>query len=247
VKNKFGIDGMTCESCVKTVSQIIGQIPGVQNVQISLTKKSADIESSGELTVETVANVLKHLPKYTVKSEPSQAATSAVTGMQTKDSMLKTYKPLILIFTYVFLVATSYQIFQKEFNFNLLMNHIMAGFFIGLSFFKFLNLKAFAESFSSYDPIAQRFLGYGYVYPFVEILLGLMFVSGIGLPAANLITIIILTATTLGVIQRLKSKSQIQCACAGAGFNLPLSSVTVFENVIMVLMAVYGLLRMNYL
>jgi hypothetical protein len=121
----------------------------------------------------------------------------------------------------------------------------MAGFFLGLSFFKFLNLKAFSESFSSYDPIAQRFLNYGLVYPFIEFILGLMFISGKVLMIANAITIFILVVTTIGVVKKLQSKSQFQCACLGTTFSLPLSSVTVFENALMIMMAVYSLVIMT--
>ncbi len=121
----------------------------------------------------------------------------------------------------------------------------MAGFFIGLSFFKFLDLNSFAEAFSNYDPLAQRISGYGRVYPFIELILGLMFISEVGFLGANIITIVILSVTTFGVIKRLQSKSKIQCACAGAGFNLPLSYVTVFENLAMIIMALYGLVKLS--
>ncbi len=127
------------------------------------------------------------------------------------------------------------------FDSHLFMNHLMAGFFIGLSFFKFLDLKAFAESFSSYDPIAQRWLNYGYIYPFIELTIGLMFIASLALPLANALTIFILSASTIGVYKRLQSKSAFQCACLGTTFNLPLSNVTIAENLMMILMATYAL------
>ncbi len=239
--NKFTIEGMTCEACVEKVTEKLKAIPQVQSVIVDLKGKTAVIESQNGINLDQAKAVLKDLPKYKVNGISSLAAPTSLV----EESKLKTYKPLILIFTYILLVSASYQVYQGSFHFHLFMNHIMAGFFIGLSFFKFLDLKSFAESFSSYDPIAQRFLSYGFVYPFIEIVLGLMFISGISLSTANLITIIVLTATTFGVIKRLQSKSKIQCACAGAGFNLPLSYVTVFENIAMILMAIYGLVKLS--
>lgn len=241
--NKFTVEGMTCESCVKKVTEQLKTIPDVQNVNVSLKEKTASIDSYHGVSLAVASAALQSLPKYKVHDEfAAITKTSKFSDLDQKESALKTYKPLILIFTYVFLVAIGYQFYQKVFHFHLFMNHIMAGFFIGLSFFKFLDLKSFAESFSSYDPLAQRFLSYGFIYPFIEMALGLMFISGIGLVVANSVTIIVLTATTVGVVQRLRSKSKIQCACAGAGFNLPLSSVTVVENLIMIVMAINAIL-----
>ena len=121
------------------------------------------------------------------------------------------------------------------------MNHLMAGFFIGLSFFKFLDLKSFATAFANYDPIAKKWKPYGAIYPFVELTLGFLFIADKFLNFANVMTIVVLTATTIGVYNKIKSKSNFQCACLGAGFNLPLSNVTIFENLAMVAMASIGL------
>lgn len=103
------------------------------------------------------------------------------------------------------------------------MNHVMAGFFIGWSFFKFLNLKAFAESFAGYGPLAKKCLLYDLMYPFIELGLRILFVSATNLLAANLVAIFILAITKFDVVKKLRMKSKLICACAGAGFRLPLS------------------------
>lgn len=240
--NKFIIEGMTCESCVQKITEKLKTIPHVQSVKVSLADKTATLESHHELALGDVKESLKSLSKYTVHGINDDDTKSVeLSKVDSEESKFKTYKPLILIFTYIFLASLSFQIYQGRFDLHIFMNHIMAGFFIGLSFFKFLDLKAFAESFSSYDPIAQRFLGYGLVYPFIELMLGLGFISQVGLRYANVLTIVLLGTTTVGVIKRLQSKSKFQCACLGSGFNLPLSYVTVFENVVMIVMAAYGL------
>ena len=91
----------------------------------------------------------------------------------------------------------------------------------------------FTYNFSNSGPDT----GYG---PFIELALGFLFISGKFLQIASVMTILILAVTTVGVIQRLKSKSQFQCACLGAVFSLPLSYVTVFENGAMIFMASLG-------
>lgn len=235
LKHEYRIQGMTCESCVKTITERLLALPEVTSVNTSLAKKTTEITAGRNIDLSEVKKALADLPKYTV----SNLATTIV---ENKKSWFETYKPLLIVFVFIILVSSAYQISLDQFDLHLFMNHIMAGFFIGLSFFKFLDLKAFAESFSSYDPVAQRWMNYGYIYPFIELVLGLLFISGQALVFANVITVIILTVTTMGVYKRLRSPSPFQCACLGTTFSLPLSNLTIGENVVMIVMALYSLL-----
>lgn len=238
----YTINGMTCESCVKTVTDKISSIPNVTSVQVSLKERTAEILSSRKIELVELKQALLENPKYSVVEHQVRPTANNVAASEVKQSILKTYKPLITVFIFILLTSLAQQVNIGAFNIPLFMNHIMAGFFIGLSFFKFLDLKAFSESFSSYDPLAQRWLFYGKAYPFVELLLGLLFIAGRGLGFANTATAIVLTLTTYGVYKRLKSKSKFQCACLGTSFNLPLSNVTITENLVMILMALVNLI-----
>lgn len=237
-KSTFTIEGMTCQACVKTVAEKISSISEVISTEVSLENSTVKILANRKVGIQEVASALFSSPKYKVSKYSAQTVPTQVVKTE---SILNTYKPLITVFSYILLTSVSYQIYQGRFDLHLFMNHIMAGFFLGLSFFKLLGLRAFAESFSGYDPLAKRWLNYGYIYPFIELILGLMFVSQLALPLASLMTILILTITTIGVYKKLQSKSKFQCACLGTTFNLPLSNVTVFENVAMILMAGYSL------
>ncbi len=239
--NVYFIDGMTCQSCVKTITEHISDIDGVLFAKVNLENKEVQIGADRNISLEQVSAALIDLPKYAVKNVKTNI-NLVKPSTQFEVSLLKTYKPLIIVFAFIFLVSLAYQVSLGAFNIHLFMNHIMAGFFIGLSFFKFLDLKAFAESFSGYDPVAQRWLNYGYVYPLVELLLGLLFIAGKALIFANAVTTIVLTLTTYGVYKRLQSKSAFQCACLGTSFNLPLSNVTIAENLVMIAMGAYSLL-----
>ena len=243
IVSRFKIDGMTCMSCVAKVTAELEKLPSVESVKVDLNEKSATLNSEHAIQLPAVQNTLAGFSKYSVLefSENSKSKMVSQPSEVLTVSKFKTYKPLIILFSYVFLVSLSYQLFQKNFNAPLLMNHIMAGFFIGLSFFKMLDLKSFAESFAGYDPLAKKWRGYSLAYPFIELGLGLLFITAIMPIIANGVTVFILATTTYGVIKKLRSKSKLLCACAGAGFSLPLSGVTVFENAIMILMAVYNL------
>lgn len=248
IATKFSVKGMTCQSCVETVTAAFKSIQNVSAVEMNLSAGSATLHSSEPISLQAVKKSLADKPKYSVENFSVQpiniAKTESEYSLPNSPSKFDTYKPLIIVFVFVLLVSLAYQIFASSFQFQIFMNHMMAGFFIGLSFFKFLNIKAFAESFSGYDPIAKKFLSYGLVYPFIELLTGLLFISGKFLFIANIITVVILSVTTLGVIKRLQSKTQFQCACLGTTFSLPLSNVTIFENVVMISMAAFNVLRL---
>ena len=92
-------------------------------------------------------------------------------------SRLETFKPLILIFLFISGVSVIATIEGGQINPMKWMNYFMAGFFITFSFFKFLDLRAFADSYSMYDLLAKRVRTYGFVYPFIELALGIAYMT----------------------------------------------------------------------
>jgi len=123
------------------------------------------------------------------------------------------------------------------------MLDFMGLFYVVFSFFKLLDLKGFPESFKMYDPIAKVIPLYGWVYPFIEVALGVMFLMRIETPIALIITLIVLGITTIGVTKTLLDKKSIQCACLGTALKLPMTKATFIENSIMIVMAIVMLIK----
>ncbi|MFB1039403.1 MAG: heavy metal transporter, partial [Polaribacter sp.] len=115
--------------------------------------------------------------------------------------------------------------------------------YIVFSFFKMLDLNGFKMSFGMYDPIAKKVPFYGKIYPFIETLLGLMFLMRFEIDIALIGTLIILGVTTIGVTRALLDRKSIRCACLGTALKLPMTEATFIENAIMILMAVLMLLN----
>lgn len=159
-----------------------------------------------------------------------------------QDYLSKKYLPIycflvltiLLSLTYIFIFTT-----PSLMNF---MSAYMSFFFLIFGGIKLFNLKGFAKMFSTYDLIAERFPTWGYVYPFVEIILGLLYLNYPHTPLINVFTAILMAITSLGIYRHLKTGKVSQCACLGGFFNVPLSWVTFWENFIMLLMALYMLL-----
>tara|TARA_B100000530_G_scaffold128859_1_gene80513 strand:- start:538 stop:837 length:300 start_codon:yes stop_codon:yes gene_type:complete len=98
-----------------------------------------------------------------------------------------------------------------------------------------------------YDPIAKTFPFYGWMYPFIETILGLLFLLRIQLFISLCVTITILGITTVGVTRSLMNKSNIQCACLGTALKLPMTKATFIENFIMIIMAVWMIISSNFI
>lgn len=227
MKQTYNIDGLTCQGCVKSASKILGEIQGVGNVQISLEKKEALIESNGfDLDY---AN--SKLGKYQLSS------IANLTSLKKDKVTLSTYKPLLLVIGFLILVSLLAQFNSGTFNMELWMRHFMGGFFLAFSFFKFLDLEGFANSFKNYDLLAKTIPGWAILYPFVELILGIGYLINFNPLIVNLSAILILGIGTIGVVKAVFDKKSIQCACLGTGFNLPMTTVTIVENGVMILMA----------
>ena len=95
-----------------------------------------------------------------------------------------------------------------------------------------------------YDPVAKILPKYGLVYPFIELALGLCFLMQFQIMPALIFTIVILGITIVGVTKSLLSKQSIKCACLGSVLNLPMTKATFIENTIMIVMAIFMILKL---
>ena len=231
----YTITGMTCTSCMAKVKSSLEQHPEVASAKISLEQKTATLQMSSDLKIETLQQLFGKDSKYVI---------SPVLKNEMKDkseSFLATYQPLLLIFLFIVMTTVIASFRDGQFDTMLWMRNFMAGFFIVFSFFKFLDLKAFASSYAMYDLLAKRVKVYGFVYPFVELALGIAFLTNFEPQITYTTTIIVMGFSSLGVIQSVLDKKKIRCACLGAFFKLPMSTVTIIEDLLMVAMAVFML------
>lgn len=154
------------------------------------------------------------------------------------------YYPIFLIAIYIIGVAAINNSYNGHMLWQTFMNQFMAGFFLVFSAFKFLNIKGFAEGYSTYDVLAKRWHAYGFIYPFFELGLGILYL-GFWFPIlTQVLTVIIMGFSSIGVINSLLKKQNLRCACLGTILNVPLSSITLIEDLLMVVLAVVGLFLM---
>ena len=230
------ISGMTCSGCVQTVTQALENVKNVIKANVSLENETATIKIKNNIRIEELQ---KSLPeKYKIKEEikvQSQRNSKTVT-------YLTELYPLFLI---LFYITISSVIMSWNKTLDDFMMDFMGLFFIVFSFFKFLDYKNFPRSFSMYDPIAKNIPLYGWIYPFIETFLGIMFLFRIQIFLSLVSTIIFLGVTTIGVVKVLVNKKEIQCACLGTAIKLPMTIATLIENGIMIIMAIITIAQLN--
>ena len=101
-----------------------------------------------------------------------------------------------------------------------------------------LDLTGFASSYAMYDVVAMKFPTWGYIYAFIELALGIAFATNFEPVITNAATAFVMSVSLIGVLQSVLNKKKIQCVCLGAVFNLPMSTVTIIEDGLMILMSV---------
>jgi len=115
--------------------------------------------------------------------------------------------------------------------------YLWLAFFLVFSFFKMLNLKGFAESYVMYDVVAKAIPAWAYLYAFIELGLGIAYTINFNPFITNIITLVVMSVSIVGVLKSVLNKQKIQCACLGAVFNLPMSTVTIIEDALMIAMS----------
>lgn len=146
------------------------------------------------------------------------------------------FTPLIIIFTLI-IVCTIIRQIINGFNFSTALSDFMGIFFIIFGTFKLINLVPFVTAYRQYDLITQHFTFYGYLYPFIELALGILFLTRSHLVIANWVTLLLMIIGSSGVLIQLRKGNSLTCACLGAVFKLPMTYVTLAEDILMGLMA----------
>jgi copper chaperone CopZ len=234
----YPLTGLHCNACVGRVTKALS--PLAEEVQVSLDPQQVLIKNS-RVSVSELQDAVGGAGKY-VLGAPERVVAPAV-GVADEKSWLQTYQPLLLILGFVLVSSVLVQIGQgHDAMWHETMRYFMAGFFLVFSFFKLLDIRAFANAYAGYDLLAAKWHSWGLIYPFVELALGLAYLANWNPVFIHIATLLVMGFSAIGVIRAVLSKTKMQCACLGTVFQLPMSTVTIVEDVGMVLMAAMMLL-----
>lgn len=154
-------------------------------------------------------------------------------GVQAEDAEYS-YTPVIALFSTAAAIALAA---------SLRVSGFMGVSLAMLASLKLMDSEAFVESFEKYDLVTQRFKPYGRAFPFMELLLGLGFLSGVAPVATGLGSLLLGTSGAMSVFKAVYiDKLELNCACVGGNSKAPLGVVSFLENAIMIGMGIALLL-----
>lgn len=228
----YEVTGMTCKACEAKVKSSFFKLPEITSVDVSRENNSITLGMDKHVSLSTLQEALGGVTsKYKIK-----ALRHNETNEQVK-SWFGTYKPLIILFLFIVGIVTITGYHNGTIHLMEWMNYFMAGFFLSFSFFKLLDLKGFVESYSIYDIVAKRLKVWGYLYAFIELGLGIAYATHFYPLVTNIVTFVVMSISIIGVLQSVLNKQKIRCACLGAVFNLPMSTITILEDALMIVMS----------
>ncbi len=238
------IEGMHCGSCENKIRNALVALPTVTDASVSTKIGLAEIHSSDDMSEDSIRDAITGAGDYRVtevrRSESISAPTkpAAAQNATVNDSPPESLYPLFLIVGFIVGVTLLVAWSSNDWRFEPMMRHFMAGFFIVFSFFKLLDPPGFVSAYRGYDLLARRSAAWAWAYPYVELALGVMYLMALIPIVTNIITLILMLIGAIGVLKALLDKRTIRCACLGTALNLPMTKVTLVEDLTMALMAI---------
>jgi hypothetical protein len=157
------------------------------------------------------------------------------------DPKAASYRPVIALFAMTALTAMAASFAVTGSILTIRAVEWFIGFsMVVLALLKLQNVETFATMFLNYDLLAKRWVPYSYIYPFAEGFAGILMVSGALTWLSAPIALFIGTVGAISVIKAVYvDRRELKCACVGGSSNVPLGFISLTENLMMILMAVW--------
>ncbi len=166
-------------------------------------------------------------------------------GKRVADPKATTYRPVVALFamTALMALAASQAVYATPFTLRA-VEWFVAFSMAVLALLKLQNVESFATMFLNYDLLAKRWVPYSYVYPFAEGLAGVLMIAGVAVWASVPIALVIGGIGAVSVIKAVYiDRRELKCACVGGSSNVPLGFLSLTENLMMIGMALWMLIR----
>ena len=113
-----------------------------------------------------------------------------------------------------------------------------------LALLKLQDIESFSTMFLNYDLLARRWVPYSFIYPFAEGLAGVLMVAGVLTWLSVPVALFIGTVGAASVFKAVYiDQRELKCACVGGATKVPLGFVSLTENLMMIAMAVWMVIR----
>jgi cation transport ATPase len=243
---QLAVKGMHCGSCAGKIQAALSGIAGVDEASVSHHSGTASVAAAQSIAHSTLTNAVASAGDYSVTSIKNAAVEEATPTDEVlqDDAPKESLYPLFLIVGFIAGVTALVAYSTSTWAAEPVMRNFMAGFFIVFAFFKLLDPPGFVSAYRDYDLIARKIPAWGWAYPFVELALGVAYLLAFAPLATNAVTLVLMLVGAAGVLKALLDKRTIRCACLGTALNLPMTKVTLVEDLTMAAMAAAMLLIM---
>ncbi|MFH8654694.1 MauE/DoxX family redox-associated membrane protein [Sphingomonas paucimobilis] len=166
-------------------------------------------------------------------------------GKRVADPKATTYRPVVALFamTALMALAASQAVYATPFT-SRAAEWFVAFSMAVLALLKLQNVESFATMFLNYDLLAKRWVPYSYIYPFAEGLAGILMIAGVAVWASVAIALVIGGIGAVSVVKAVYiDRRELKCACVGGASNVPLGFLSLTENLMMIGMALWMLIR----
>ncbi|MBX7496032.1 glutaredoxin [Qipengyuania sp. 6B39] len=167
-------------------------------------------------------------------------------GYDKADDTGTSYTPVIAVFAVGAALAVALSLFVYQSVLTIRTAEWFVAFSMAmLAMLKLQDVEKFSSMFVGYDLLGRRWVPYAYAYPFLEATAAIL-MAGRLLPWLSIpIALFIGTVGAVSVFYAVYiQKRDIKCACVGGSANVPLGFVSLTENLAMMGMGIWMLLRM---
>ncbi|RJY10147.1 glutaredoxin [Aurantiacibacter aquimixticola] len=216
-----------------------------------LEKRGFEVEDHHLTTrEETDAFKAKHDVKTTPQTFIGAERIGGYTGLRAHfgnpvEKEGKSYRPVLAVFAVALGLALSLSWWAFDTPLTVRAAEWFVAFSMGmLAMLKLQDVEQFSSMFIGYDLLAKRWVPYAYTYPYLEALAAIL-MAGRLLPWLSIpVAAFIGTVGAASVIYAVYiQKRDIKCACVGGSGNVPLGFISLSENLAMMGMAVWMLLK----
>ena len=166
-------------------------------------------------------------------------------GHDSGDAEVTSYRPVIAVFAVGAALAIALSLFVLQRPFTIRTAEWFVAFSMAmLAMLKLQDVEQFSTMFVGYDLLGRKWVPYAYAYPYLEataaILMAGRLLPWLSIPVALFIGAVGAISVFYAVYIQ---KRSIKCACVGGSANVSLGFVSLSENLAMIGMAIWMLLR----
>lgn len=185
-----------------------------------------------------MATAARKLSKENLATELAAKPKLVINNIFTKAEKLNPQELIPLMSMVGINIAIAYiLVWQTAGSFQLWVHYFVGLLLCSSALLKFMDMKKFADGYEMYDVIASNFRVYGYIYPFIELELGLGFMAFTANSYVTLIALPLLTISFFGAATAIYEGTDTKHASYKTILNIPLPILNLAINSLAIFMS----------